>query len=369
MPSSKIKVLHVIPAFATGGAEVYLYHLCKLINRDVFEIYIISFLKGDLLADKFNQLNDVHIISFDYSSRYDCRLLPSLVKAIHFIKPDIIHTHLPVANIYTRLACMFSKYIIISTQHSTEYISNFFHTIDRITARRNALYIANSDYTAKFLIHYHYSKIGTTTTIPLSVQAPESISPLSVDVLAQLQLPSSARIIGMIGSFKAQKGHIYLIHALSEVVKVYPNCILLLLGEGTLIQTIQKQVRELGLEKNVRFLGLQPDIYPYLQFMEICVFPSLTESFGLAILDAMSQKVPVIAFAVDAIPELVEHEQTGILVPSVDSKKLAIAIINLLKNEDKRHFLAENAYQKHKQSFSYSSMIQDTEQVYLQLIK
>ncbi len=366
-PLRKIKILQVVQAFATGGAEIYLYHLCELLNRDKFEVYIVNFLEGDQLNDRFSQLKNVHITSFDYSSRYDFRILFSLMKAIHCIKPDIIHTQLPIANIYSRIACLFSKQIIVSTQHSTEYIRNFFHAVDRITALRNTMYIANSEYTARFLMKYHYCNTDKIRTIPLSIQAPDTTRNLPSETLKQLNIPQNAAVIGMIGSFKTQKGHVYLIHAMSEVVKLFPNCILLLLGEGELMQSIKNLVSSLGLVNNVRFLGLQSDIYPYIQLMKICVFPSLTESFGLAILDAMSQKVPVIASNVDAIPELVEHNRTGLLVPIADKTQLAQAIIYLLNNETIRHNLAENAFQTHKKSFSFSDMVQKTEKLYLEL--
>jgi glycosyltransferase involved in cell wall biosynthesis len=367
--SAKIRILQVVHAFATGGAEIYLYHLCRLLNRDLFEVYIVSFLKGDQLERKFSELNDIHIIQFEYSSRYDIRILPSLISVIHKIKPDIIHTQLPIANIYTRFACMFNKQLLISTQHSTEYIHNFYHAIDRLTAKRNDLYIANSDYTAKYLTEHHYSKPQNIQTISLSIQAPEFVPNLTDQELKSLNIPKDAKVIGMIGSFKAQKGHVYLINALKEVVAVNPNCVLLLIGEGLLVNTIKEQVTLLGLNENVRFLGLKSDIYPYLKLMQICVLPSLTESFGLVILDAMSQKIPVIAFNVDAIPELIGNGKTGILVPKADTKRLASAIIELLQDEEKRQFLAENAYQQHLQSFTFTQMVQSTEQLYLKLME
>jgi glycosyltransferase involved in cell wall biosynthesis len=310
----------------------------------------------------------VKIINFNYASRYDIRLFFSLRKAIQRINPDIIHTHLPVANIYTRFACLFNRKIIVSTQHSAQYINNFYHAVDRMTAKRNTLYIANSNFTSQYLIDHHYSNIHNTCIIPLCIKVPETIPSLSEIEIQDLNIPKDARIIGMIGSFKIQKGHIHLIDALEEVVKTFPNCVLLLLGEGDTIKSIKDKVIGLGLSQNVRFLGLKSNVYSYLQRMEVCVFPSLTESFGLAILEAMSQKVPVIAFNVDAIPELIENRTTGLLVPKGDTKALADSIIELLLNESMRTFLAKNAYHQHRQSFNYSKLVHETEETYLELV-
>jgi len=122
-----------------------------------------------------------------------------------------------------------------------------------------------------------------------------------------------------------------------------------------------------GIKKTVDFAGSQSDILPFLNQMDVFVLPSRTEGFGLAILEAMAAGCPVIASDTGGIPEIVEHEFNGLLVPVEDSQALASAIVRM-KDRDFANTLAENAKKTIAAKFSMDNYIKDLLQEYKNLL-
>ena len=175
----------------------------------------------------------------------------------------------------------------------------------------------------------------------------ERFADRTIDVLAKrgsLGLPPDALVIGNVGRFTRQKGHRYLIEAMSRVIEHHPNCHLLLVGDGELRGRIEEQVARENLSSHVHFLGVRSDIEEILQTMDLFVSPSLWEGLPTVILEAMAARVPVICTAVSGSSELVENGHTGLIVKPGSGDALAEAILNLLGNMDRARQMADNAY-------------------------
>lgn len=98
-----------------------------------------------------------------------------------------------------------------------------------------------------------------------------------------------------IGRFENVKGHLFLIKALYEIIKEYPNVHLMLIGEGSLKLEIQKYIQILKIEKNVSFLGVKNNIYPYLNLADCLILPSITEGFPNILIEALSVNLPIVS--------------------------------------------------------------------------
>jgi len=169
----------------------------------------------------------------------------------------------------------------------------------------------------------------------------------AIDVSAKresLGLPRDALVIGNVGRFTWQKGHIYLIEAMARVVEGYPNGHLLLVGDGELRERIEEQVARENLSSHVHFLGVRSDVEEILRTMNLFVSPSLWEGLPTVILEAMAARVPVICTAVSGSSELVEHGHTGLIVQPGSGDMLAEAILNLLDSRDQARRMADGAY-------------------------
>ncbi|MEI9956291.1 MAG: glycosyltransferase family 4 protein [Ferruginibacter sp.] len=156
----------------------------------------------------------------------------------------------------------------------------------------------------------------------------------------------------VVGRIEEIKGHTYLFDAMPTVVKKFPSAKLLILGNGTKRQALEEKALQLGITKNIEFLGFQKDPYSYVANSDVIILPSLYEPFGLVYIESFALKTPVIAFDAQAGNEIIENNETGFLVPLYDSLAIAEKIIYLLSNETERERITGNAYKKFQDHFS-----------------
>jgi len=169
--------------------------------------------------------------------------------------------------------------------------------------------------------------------------------------------------LGNIANFYKTKGLGYLIEAMYILQQQGKDIGLVIIGDGPERKSLEKQIAKYNLEKNVFLLGKKTKASRYLKAFDIFVLPSVKEGFPFVILEAMSAEIPIIATTVGAIPEILENEKSGILVPPKNSKALVGAIIELLDSPQKQKNLAENAKQK-LANFSLSQTLSQTYSLY-----
>jgi glycosyltransferase involved in cell wall biosynthesis len=121
--------------------------------------------------------------------------------------------------------------------------------------------------------------------------------------------------------------------------------------------TLKREAKELGIERNVLFLGYRPDVSELLQAMDVFVLPSLSEGLSLSILEAMASGTPVVATAVGGNPEIILDGQTGHLVPPRSGDALAEKILHLLENPTLAREVGQRSRLHVMQQFSLSQMV------------
>lgn len=147
-------------------------------------------------------------------------------------------------------------------------------------------------------------------------------------------------VIGTAGRLTPQKGQHLLLEAAALLREKAPPFRLLVAGCGDLEQELKSQTRALGLEDRIEFLGFVQDMKSFHASLDIFALPSLWEGFGFVLAEAMTMRLPVAAFSVSSIPEVVEHEKTGLLSPP-DAQALAENLLRLLGDENLRKRLGE----------------------------
>jgi glycosyltransferase involved in cell wall biosynthesis len=184
----------------------------------------------------------------------------------------------------------------------------------------------------------------------------------------EFKIPQGSLVIGTVAHLADHKGHAYLLKAIPQVLKELPNCFFLFIGEGELKGFLKARCRKLGINDKVFFTGFREDIPEILSILDLFVLPSHLEGLCTSLMDAMYMGVPVVATNAGGIPEVVEDGKSGILVPPKDPRALAEAIINLLKDEDKRRRFSADGKQRIIEKFTASQMVDKVEQVYLSLL-
>ena len=137
-----------------------------------------------------------------------------------------------------------------------------------------------------------------------------------------------------------------------------------IIGEGPSRPRLEAQIRRLKLEQNVWLLGERKEVTAWLSSFDIFVLPSLWEGLPNSLLEAMALGLPAIASRVDGIPEVIENDKTGILVPPKEPAQLAIAIASLAGDSEKRTALGAAAKAEIGEKFSFVKMLAAYEKAY-----
>ena len=152
------------------------------------------------------------------------------------------------------------------------------------------------------------------------------------------------RVIGHIGALvDRHKGQRVLLEAARQLRETHPDVCFLLLGDGADGEALKAGSADLD---NVIWEGFQPNVGDYLEIMTLFAFPSRNEGLGSTLLDAMDHRVPIVASDVDGIPDLIEDDVSGLLVPPGDAEALATALMALLEDPERSRRLATAAGQR-----------------------
>ncbi len=135
-----------------------------------------------------------------------------------------------------------------------------------------------------------------------------------------------------VGRLVHEKAHEILLDAMPLVLREYPNTRLGILGDGPLRPQLEAQIAKMGLADTVRLFGTSSAVSQYLSAADVFVLPSRSEGLPIALLEAMSAGLPVVATRLEGMDDLVKHGERGLLVPVDDPRALADAILELLSD-------------------------------------
>jgi glycosyltransferase involved in cell wall biosynthesis len=197
------------------------------------------------------------------------------------------------------------------------------------------------------------------------VQIPPEISQAQWEsARKQLGILPGIPCIGNVAAFVPEKGHALLLHAFAKLRTQFPECLLLLRGEGPELTTLQSTARELRVAEAVKFLPLGVEIETMFAAMDVFAFPSHEEPLGSALLAAMAHALPIVAIARGGIPEVVEDRKNGLLRKDLNPEAFASAMASLVEHRDEATRLGKAARESAISHFSMDRMVESTLQVY-----
>lgn len=181
-------------------------------------------------------------------------------------------------------------------------------------------------------------------------------------------VPENHYLIGNTSAIAPHKDYFTFINTAQELEKQNFPATYFIIGTGPLEQEIKAYVADRGLNKKIIFTGFLKNIPQILSGLDLFLMTSKTEGLGTSLLDAFACKVPVVATAAGGIPEIVVHEETGLLAPVGDSHQLATEVLRLFRDPELREKLAANAFEKVKQ-FDKKITAAATLEVYQEVLK
>jgi glycosyltransferase involved in cell wall biosynthesis len=383
----KIKVLALINSLAPAGAERLLLQIAEHIDKDKFDFVICYLEKEKSLLDDFKQLG-IKTIGLEINHKLDLRVIPGLYKTLKSEKPDILHTHLPYAGIIGRIIGRFAKVpVIVSTQHNVAgSFKKILLLLEKLTfPLANVITCVSEGVEQSF---FNQSNVFSIEVLKNNYKHFTIYNGVDIEKIGKIiertdfivkrkefGLNENDKVVTIVARLIKWKGHLDLISAFPKVVEHFPAAKLLIVGCGDLEPELRKKTEELNLENKVIFLGKRNDVYEILKISDIFVLPYnyiglfKGEGVGIAILEAMACKKPVITTIAPGIERAIINDKTGILVPQGDPKALAEAIINLLKDPDKLKKIGEEGFNLVKNKFSIRDKVKEYETVYEYLFK
>jgi glycosyltransferase involved in cell wall biosynthesis len=371
MKHGPISVLHFTNATARAGAEEHILTLLRGLDRQHFRLNLVCDPEiADLMQPDVPE--DVELIPLAFRRLGHLGAALQLAKIVREKRVDVLHSHLFWSSLFaspTGYLCRVP--VVIETTHVRElwrkgFKSNF--AIDRAVGRCVDEYIAVSEANARYLAREKGLPAKKIKVIRNGSDVrrfdPEYKLPASFK--ASLGFGESDPVLVVVARLEPQKGHKVLLNAMPTVRREFPNVRLVCVGDGVLKSELERQTRTLGLEENVRFVGVQTNVQDWLALSQISVLPSFYEGLPLVAIESLAAGVPVVATNVDGTPEIVVNGKTGLTVPPNDSNALAQAICLLLHSPELSGQFATAGRQWVLQEFTEEQQIRRTAELYKQ---
>lgn len=381
MQNKKIRVVRVVTA-----SYVVPWHLGNTLVRiaDDFDVCVV----GQGVSIYKNEYPNIKWVDIDLNRKVrvfsDLLSLFQLCSLFLSYKPDIVHSIMPKAGLLTALASTLCRVPVrlhtftgqVWVTHTSK-IKLFFYWADRLINNLNTLCLTDSPSQSQFL----YDKSINQEGKPLPVLGNGSLS--GVDLtrfdLANLKKPASqlAKKLGInpqnfvfvfLARKTCDKGAIDIIHAFSQVAKLYPQSVLLFVGpdesDGKL-DSLKLEMPELFY--NVICVPQVGNHELFLAISDVLCLPSYREGFGSIVIDAAALGVPAIGSNIVGLVDSIDDNKTGILFPAGDVDLLASAMLSLLDNPEKLNAMSKMARERVVELFSAEKLYYELKLLYLSL--
>jgi glycosyltransferase involved in cell wall biosynthesis len=339
----RVRVVYMAHAFMVGGAEEMVLNLVRHLPQR-FEPMVCAINQAGPIGDEIAATTTPFaVLGLNPGVRrpFD---VGGIRRYLREIRPHIVHTFLRTASLYGRLAAILERVpVIVGTEVNIYRQKVWQHVLaERLLMRGTSRVIASAGLVKDFYVEQIHADPAKVDVIYNAVDWSQLDTTVSRDDLrASLGLARDAKVAGVIARLTEQKGHRFLFEAMGRARLADVH--LLVVGDGELREVLQQDAARRGLTARVHFLGARRDLGNLLGAMDVFVLPSLWEGLPLSLVLAMGAAVPVVATDVAGIPEVVQHEHTGLLVPPADGPALGVALERLFEDPGMRARMAQRA--------------------------
>lgn len=343
--------------------ETYVLRLLERLPREKFNITCLCVSESSLTSQLRNIGCSVHITPITEDP--DWQSIQLGMGIIHIANIDVIHAHLPnahtLAGILSQLthipalASIHSRYIGIRDLEVQKLMNTHLHVVAK-TAYFYALNLGIAPAKLSFIAN------GVDTEIFHPTGKTDYVH-------SKLNVPSHHPLIGYIGRLSPEKGPEVFINVANYVLKRIPDCHFVMVGEGPMRKKLENEITNLELNANIHLLGLQSDVPAIHSSLDLVVSTSYTEGMPLAIIEAMSSGLPIVATNVGGVIDIVEVGCTGFLNHVGDLDKMADNIITLILNEPMRISMGNAARNRVIKKFNLNDSINETSQLLQSLLQ
>ncbi len=378
----RVRVAYVLTPITFGGSEKVSLNFLKSADRTEFDINPVLFLRPWEEEPFFaKQLREMKL---GYSvlpvALRECgdfvrpiRCFSNLVSTLRKGHFSLVHTNGYLADTVGICASKLLRIPHVATCHG--FIANdtklsFYNWLDREALRLSNRVICVSENLKQSLVAAGVRE-RKIRVIPNAVNVNHDRSKMQSKreiTRRQLGAEDDELVVGYAGRLSQEKGLKILLQAFLEVLKSDAKCKLWIVGDGPLRSELQELAMAIGISDHVAFLGFQEDVLGIMAGMDAFALPSLTEGTPMALLEAMSLGLPIVASAVGEIPQIIKSGENGLLVSPGEPRQLADAIHKVHDEPSFARQLAESGRRTVEEKYSIGAWVRKIENTYLDLL-
>lgn len=332
----KIRILHITQATG-GGVERYIQMLLKYLDHELYENDLLISLESDVsayegMAERIEQVDMRREIGL-----HDIYAITKVRKVIKELQPDIIYAHSSKAGAIVRLAnlglrkpCIYNAHGWAFNMRGSQKKQVVYTLAERMLSPLCDKIVCISESEKKTALEKGICKESRIQVIMNGIDIPEyDRYQATMPDRTACNLPADAFLIGMVGRVCQQKAPDVFVQAAEIIKKRIPNAFFVIVGNGELENGVWQFAVEHGLTDSLLITGWVENPMEYIRCFDVAVLLSRWEGFGLAIAEYMLAEKPVVATKVDAIPELIQQEENGLLVEPDDPVAAANAVCRI----------------------------------------
>ncbi|MCK4236754.1 MAG: glycosyltransferase [Candidatus Krumholzibacteria bacterium] len=355
-----INILHVIDSLDVGGAEKVVYFLTTGLDRARYNVIVCSMEseRTNFMSERLKTL-EYKVYFLNRHRGFDIGLARRIRKIIGRENIDIVHCHIG-GELYGHLAAIATDASVLTTIHGEfnyglkmRFVLSFLNTAKKnykIAVSRELQSRHRLDDLIYNGIDIHAMKTERTPT------------DLRID------MASNEVVVGIIGRLNEIKNHKNFLDASALICRQLDNVRFLIVGSGPLQQSLEQYAANLGIASKTTFTGHRDDVENVLQLIDISVLSSDAEGLPVVALESMAAGKPLVSTRVGGMPELIEENETGLLVPPRDPESLSNAIARLITDGGLRERIGRAARARVAERFSLRGMIEQYETLYRNLL-
>ncbi|MGM0944149.1 MAG: glycosyltransferase [Bacteroidota bacterium] len=359
-----MKILQILQKPQLRGAELFAAQLAQKLTENGHQVAILFLFPGEDLLP-FKGLK-IHLHADPKKRLWDVMAWRRLAKIIRSFEPDIVQANAGDTLKYASLSKSFfgwkGKLVFRNANLISEFIDSnpkrYFYRflLNQVDGVASVSQVCKEDFQKLF----HWNK--PIAYLPIGTDFSRKEHPLPPDLSEKLK---GRPFLLHIGSFVPEKNHGGLIRIYKKIQNQFPELCLVLIGEGPLRKQVEEQI-----PNSVISLGSRTDVQSILLQAQALLLPSLIEGLPGVILEAMTAKVPVIAYDVGGISEVIENGKTGYLIPKREEELFAEIVINQILNGSQNDLrgILDQAFHQVENHFSLDSVSGKFESFYFSLI-
>jgi glycosyltransferase involved in cell wall biosynthesis len=357
-----MKVLHLSSERTWRGGEQQISYLMGVLKTHGVENFIAARSGSEMIR------RHPEAMELPFKGEWDLWTAIKIKKIVRDHHIDLIHTHSGHGHTLGVLAAQFGAGVPVVVSKRTDYpVKNNTFSRWKFNHPSIARFLCVSD-KIREIISVDLKNPALAKTVYSGIDMDRFPHTPSINIRTLAGIPMESSVVVSTAAISAQKDYGTFLKVAQNLQVLHPDLHFVICGEGPLEESIRAQAKDLGLEKNVHFLGFRKDLPQFLGSADAFLITSKEEGLGTSILDAFAVGLPVVATAAGGIPEIVKHSETGLLAPVGDHAMLATHVENIVYARGTlREKLIHNAH-KLAQEFSFKRTGEKTLAIYQEIL-